>query len=393
VEALRLIWDDAFKAYNFGASHPMAPIRLELTARLCDDLGLLGLPGVHVVGAEPADDDCLLSVHEQAFVEAVQQASKDPDRAEPRFGLGTPDVPAFAGMHEASGRIAQASRDTALAVWTSQAAHGVNFCGGMHHAMPAAASGFCVYNDVGVAIAALLEAGAERVAYVDVDVHHGDGVQAMFWDDPRVLTISLHENGRVLFPGTGFPQELGGPGAEGSAVNVALPPGTADAGWLRAFHAVVPGLLRAFDPQILLSQHGCDSHALDPLAHLALSLDAQRASYSALHDLAHDLCGGRWVAFGGGGYEVVDVVPRAWAHLVAIAAHRPVRPETETPPAWREYVSNRCGRPAPARMTDGAEPDYRSWATGYDPADPIDRAVLATRRAVFPLHGLDPWFD
>jgi acetoin utilization protein AcuC len=263
----------------------------------------------------------------------------------------------------------------------------------MHHAMPDRAAGFCVYNDLGVAIAALLDAGAERVAYVDVDVHHGDGVERMFWDDPRVLTVSLHEDGRVLFPGTGFASDLGGPAAEGSAVNLALPPGTSDAEWLRAFHAVVPPLLRAFEPQVMVTQQGCDSHVLDPLAHLSLSIDCQRASYEALHDLAHELCDGRWVATGGGGYEVVDVVPRAWSHLVGIAAHRPVAPATEVPSSWREYVNSRCGRPAPLRMTDGGSTEYRPWATGSDPADPLDRAVLATRRAVFPLHGLDPWFD
>jgi acetoin utilization protein AcuC len=393
VDALRVVWDDAFIGYDFGPEHPMAPIRLELASRLARDLGLLTAPGVRVVNAEPASDEVLETVHDPAYLAAVQQASKDPHSAHGKFGLGTPDVPAFAGMHEASARIAAGSRDLALAVWTGEAAHGVNFCGGLHHAMPSRASGFCVYNDVGVAIQALLDAGAERVAYVDVDVHHGDGVQKMFWDEPRVLTVSLHEDGRMLFPGTGFPQEIGGPTAEGYAVNVALPAGTSDAAWLRAFHAVVPPLLRAFDPQIMVTQHGCDTHVLDPLAHLALSVDAQRASYAALHDLAHEFCDGRWVATGGGGYEVVDVVPRAWAHLVGIAAHQPVDPATEVPASWRDYVNSRCGRSAPQRMTDGSSADYRSWVTGSDPADPLDRAVLATRRAVFPLHGLDPWFD
>jgi acetoin utilization protein AcuC len=259
--------------------------------------------------------------------------------------------------------------------------------------MPGRASGFCVYNDVAVAIRALLDAGARRVAYVDVDVHHGDGVERIFWDDPRVLTISLHETGRVLFPGTGYPSDIGGRGAEGTAVNVAFPPGTSDAGWLRAFHAVVPPLVRAHQPDVLVSQHGCDSHALDPLAHMALSLDAQRASYAALHELSHTAAGGRWVALGGGGYEVIDVVPRAWAHLVAIAAHQPVDPQAPVPAGWREYVLERFGRQAPVRMTDGRDTAFRSWASGHDPEDAVDRAVMATRKAVFPLHGLDPWFD
>ena len=216
-------------------------------------------------------------------------------------------------------------------MWSGTSAHGINIAGGLHHAMPDRASGFCVYNDPAMAIAWLLEQGAQRIAYVDVDVHHGDGVQEVFWDDPRVLTISLHETGAALFPGTGFPTEIGGPGAEGSAVNVALPPGTGDAGWLRAFHAIVPPLLKAFEPVVLVSQQGCDSHAEDPLAHLALSVDGQRASYLALHDLAHSCADGRWLATGGGGYALVDVVPRAWTHLLAIASGRPLDPETAVP--------------------------------------------------------------
>src|SRR6476469_3394728 len=245
----RVIWDDSFTRYDFGPSHPMAPLRLDLTARLARALGLFDDPRrVEVVGAEPADDALLQTVHDADYVAAVKRASADPAHADLERGLGTEDDPAFAGMHEASARIVQGSVDLASAVWSGEIEHGVNFCGGLHHAMPDRASGFCVYNDAAIAIRWLLDHGAERVAYVDVDVHHGDGVQQVFYDDPRVLTISLHETGQMLFPGTGFPDETGGPGAEGSAVNVALPPGTSDAGWLRAFHAVVPPLVREFRP-------------------------------------------------------------------------------------------------------------------------------------------------
>jgi acetoin utilization protein AcuC len=393
MEALRLVWDERFTAYDFGPTHPMAPIRLELTALLVRDLGLFDLAGVHVVGAEPASDDILSTVHDEEYIAAVRRASADPRELDPARGLGTDDVPTFAGMHEASARIAAGTRDIALAVWDGQAAHGFNFTGGLHHAMPWGASGFCVYNDIAVAIRALLAAGARKVAYVDTDVHHGDGVERIFWDDDRVLTISLHESGRWLFPGTGFPDDTGGPSAQGSAVNVALPPGTADASWLRAFHSVVPPLVRAFEPDVIVTQHGCDGHVLDPLAHLALSLDAMREAQTALHELSHQVCDGRWIATGGGGYEVVDVVPRVWSHLCAIAAHQPLEPTSAVPDSWREYVTSRCGRPAPVRMTDGGETTYRSWSLGYDPADPVDRAVLAARQAVFPFHGLDPYFD
>jgi acetoin utilization protein AcuC len=393
MEALRLIWDDAFLGYDFGPHHPMAPLRLELAELLVRELGLLEQPGVVRAPAEPASDELLELVHEPRYVAAVRAASEPGARPALAYGLGTDDVPVFTGMHASSAAIAGGSRAAALAVWHGEAAHAVNFAGGLHHAMPARASGFCVYNDVALAIRTLKDAGARRVAYVDVDVHHGDGVERIFWEDPDVLTISLHETGRVLFPGTGDAADVGGGDAAGAAVNVAFPPGTGDAGWLRAFDAVVPALLRAFDPDVLVTQHGCDSHVLDPLAHMALSLDAQRASYAALHDLAHSYARGRWVAVGGGGYEVVDVVPRAWAHLVAIAAHRPVEPTARVPDGWRLYVQERVGRPGPARFTDGRDASFTPWSRGHDPADPVDRAVMATRRAVFPLHGLDPWFD
>ena len=173
--------------------------------------------------------------------------------------------------------------------------------------------------------------GAERIAYVDIDAHHGDGVQAAFWDDPRVLTMSLHQHPETLFPYTGLPAETGGPAAEGSAVNVALPAGTGDASWLRAFHAIVPPLLRAFRPQVLVSQHGADTHRLDPLARLQVSIDAQRAAHAALHALAHDLAGGRWLLTGGGGYNLVRVVPRTWTHLLAEAAGQPIDPQAQPP--------------------------------------------------------------
>ncbi|MQS35022.1 acetoin utilization protein AcuC [Streptomyces katsurahamanus] len=382
------MWDEAVTAYDFGDSHPMDPVRLALTMELVRAYELDR--AVDVVAAKPAGDSTLRLVHREDYVAAVRAASALPRSADQAYGLGTMDDPAFAGMHEAAALIAGQSVGAAEAVWRGQAAHAVNFAGGLHHAMPGSAAGFCIYNDASLAIARLLELGAERVAYLDVDVHHGDGVQAAFWDDPRVLTVSLHEHPRTLFPGTGWPEETGGAGpAEGGAVNVALPAGTGDEGWLRAFHAVVPELLADFRPQVLVTQHGADTHFEDPLAHLAVSLDAQRSVQEACHALAHEYAEeGRWIALGGGGYAVVDVVPRSWTHLVGIAAHRPVDPESMIPETWRDLVYARTRQPGPRRMTDGRTPRWRDWGAGYDPADRLDQAVLATRRAVFPLRGL-----
>ena len=392
-----IVWHESFTGYNFGVEHPMNPVRLDLTARLCHEFGLLDGEGVEVLNPDVPDDDVLLTVHSPAYVAAVRQASENPAAAQARFGLGTDDDPAFVGIHDVSARIAAGTLAVAKGVWEGSYRHGVNFCGGMHHAMPDTASGFCIYNDAGVAIQWLLDHGAQRVAYVDVDAHHGDGVERMFWDDPRVLTISIHETGAVLFPGTGFPGDTGGPDAPASAVNIALPPGVGDSPWLRAYHAIVPPVLRAFRPEIIVSQHGADSHAHDPLAHLALSVDAQRLAIESMRDLAFELCGGKWVGLGGGGYDVVNVVPRTWTHLVAAARHRDIAVDTEVPPSWLEHVKARLGADAPDRMGDGASEGgriwWRSWSAGFDPENSVDRSVMATREAIFPALGLDLWFD
>ena len=398
---LHVARDERLTGYDFGPGHPMAPVRIELTMRLAHELGLWSRPGVTVANPVPPTDADLELVHDAAYIAAVKAAGRSAElrrdagdrpeaaqlRAAVMFGLGTEDNPVFAGMHEASALVAGATLAAGRAVWSGSAQHGVSITGGMHHAMAGHASGFSIQ---AIAIAWMLRHGAEHIAYVDIDAHHGDGVQAAFYTDPRVLTISLHEHPATLFPGTGRPAETGGPGAEGSAVNVALPAGTGDAGWLRAFHAIVPPLLRQFRPQVLVSQHGCDTHRLDPLTHLQLSIDAQRATHAVIHALAHDVAGGRWLLTGGGGYELVHVVPRTWTHLLAEAAGQPIDPGMQTPARWREYVAWRTGQTGPGHMTDGASAEFVPFESGYDPAEPADRAISATRTAVFPLHGLAP---
>jgi acetoin utilization protein AcuC len=389
--SLHVAWDDRLAGYDFGFGHPMAPLRVEMTIELARAFGLFAVAGVSVEPPAPAADWHLEMVHIQRYIAAVRHAGDpEPDPALLDFGLGTEDNPLFAGMHDASALVAGATLAAARKVWAGVARHGASIAGGLHHAMRASASGFCVYNDPAIAINWLLAAGATRVAYVDIDVHHGDGVQAAFYDDPRVLTISVHEHPATLWPGTGWPSETGGPRALGTAANVALPAGTGDAGWLRAFDAVVPPLLRAFRPHVLVSQHGCDTHRLDPLANLRLSIDAQRVAHAAIHQLAHEVAGGRWLLTGGGGYELLQVVPRTWTHLLAEAAGYPIDPHARIPAAWREYAFRRTGREAPETMTEGGEPKFARFESGYDPTDPVDQAILATRKAVFPEYGLMP---
>ncbi|WP_203912388.1 acetoin utilization protein AcuC [Rhizocola hellebori] len=382
-----VLWSEKLLEYDLG-NHPLDPVRVELTIALARDLGLLDRPGVTVREPVAATDEELLRVHRADYLHAVRVAPDDPFFR--GYGLNTPDNPVFDHMHEASALVAGASLAAARAVYSGEVTRAVNVSGGLHHAMPARASGFCVYNDPAIAIADLLAAGAQRIAYVDIDVHHGDGVQEIFADDPRVLTVSLHESPMTLFPGTGFPTEVGGPAALGTAVNVALPPGTRDRGWLRAFHAVVPSVLRAFRPQLVVLQAGADSHQLDPLANLQLSVDGQRAAAIAVRDLADELCGGKVIATGGGGYALMQVVPRTWSHLIATMTGDPLDPATLTPPSWRALARKRFpDQDPPQRMTDDADVGFEPWQPGVG-QDPLDRTILATRQAIFPYYGLDP---
>ena len=384
------VFDEQLTEYNFGPSHPMSPLRIDLTFGLARELGVVDGDALPIVGATPATDELLATVHSRDYIEAVRQVGARPYDPRPAYGLGTDDNPAFEHMHDASALIVGASVEAARRVWTGECRRAANIAGGLHHAMPGNASGFCIYNDCAVAIRWLLDNGASKVAYIDIDAHHGDGVQQIFYDDPRVLTVSLHETPQTLFPGTGTPAEIGGVDAQGSAVNVAVPPGTSDAGWLRAYHAVVPQVVREFDPDIIVSQHGCDSHADDPLTNLMLSVDGQRASHLAIEELTESVCDGRWLALGGGGYAVLDVVPRIWTHLLAIIGGDPLDPMTPTPEGWRRRVYELSGRDAPERMTDGHSVAYKDWTSGYDPSSWLDRAIMATRREAFPFHGLLP---
>lgn len=380
-----VVWDPALLGYDLGGDHPFNPVRLELTIRLATGLGVLD--HVPMLVPERASETDLRRVHATEYLEAVKQAPLA--GWDVGHGLGTMDNPVFSDMHDASALVVGSTLLAAREVAAGRARRAVNIAGGLHHAMRDHASGFCVYNDCAVAISWLLDHGFDRIAYVDTDVHHGDGVQAAFYHDPRVLTISLHQHPLTLFPGTGYSSEAGSGEAEGTAVNLPLPPGTRDSGWLRAFDAVVPSLIAGFRPQILVTQCGVDSHDEDPLADLSLSVDGHRTIYARLRQLADQHADGKWIAVGGGGYQLIRVVPRSWTHLLATVLDRDVKPRTPLPADWVNLVRELApGAEVPVEMTDGADTTYVPW--GDDVEDPVDVAVRETRRAVFPLHGLDP---
>lgn len=386
-------WSQELLKYDFGFGHPMAPLRLDLTMRLSKELGLTDKPGVRLVESAVASDAALELVHTPGYIEAVKAAA-DSDQPDAARGLGTEDNPSFPGMHDAAARMTQGTVDGALEVWAGTCDHALNLSGGMHHALADGASGFCIYNDAAVAITQLLERGAQRVMYIDIDAHHGDGVEQVFWNDPRVLTLSIHQSGASLFPGTGFPKEVGGPNALGTAVNLALPAKTESAGWLRALDAVLEDVVRGFEPEIIISQHGCDSHGLDVLSDLHVSIGAQRQAAELIHDLAHRYCHGKWVALGGGGYSVIDVVPLVWTHLLAIVTHQELDLDEPTPSSWRQFVREYADHTPPGTMADchGA-PSFKPWTSGFDPHSEVDSAIRATRQACLPLLGVDVSFE
>ncbi len=395
------MWTERFLDYTWTPEHPMQPARLKFTMALARSLGLL--EGVELLEPATAERPDLLRVHTPDYLDAVEHAVQPiGSPVAPPFGLGSTDNPVFPHMHEAASAIVGGTLAAAREIAHGRTRRAVSIGGGMHHARADSAAGFCIYNDAAVAISWLLDHGFDRIAYIDVDVHHGDGVQRTFYGDPRVLTISVHQHPATLWPNTGWPEETGIGAAEGTSVNLALLPGSRDAQWLRGFHAVVPGVVAAFGPQIVVSQCGVDTHREDPLADLELTVDGQRAAFLAMRELADRYAEGRWLAVGGGGYGLIRVVPRAWTHLLALALDRTIAPSTPIPQSWIDGI--RIAAPQvdlPRTMGDGGDVAYRPWdgpggagEIGDAQLDrarrAVDMAVLATRRATFGLLGLDP---
>lgn len=380
-DRVELVWyGSGAPIYDFGPQHPLRPGRVILTHDLIESLGIVDGDKVVQTDARSATDDEILAVHAPEYVEAVKAAGAGERGPWWEFGFGPGDNPTFPGMHEAAARVAGASLTAAEAVHSGRAIHAFNPSGGLHHAARRRASGFCVYDDPAVAIAWLLEQGVEKVAYVDVDAHHGDGPQGIFYDEPRVLTISLHQSGATLFPGSGFVDEIGSGPAAGTSVNVPLPPFTDDVLWLKAFDGVVPALLKSFQPEVLVTQLGCDTHHTDPLTNLGLSTRAFRQTAARLHALAHETAGGKWLATGGGGYQWATVVPRAWTIYFAEMAGFDL--PKQLPADWVDRAAEQSGQKMPQALDD---PEVDG---GLVEEKAIDEIIDQVREAVFGYHGI-----
>ena len=375
-----LVYHPEYLRYDFGEDHALRQMRVRLARDLVADYGLLET-GDEIL-PDPAPEAAVRRIHDADYVAAVRDLSTHPKGSAFEHGLGTPDNPVFAGMFEATLLHVGGTLRACEEVAAGRRTRAMNLGGGFHHAMPGKASGFCIFNDVAVGIRSLLdEHGIQRILYVDIDAHHADGVQAIFYEDPRVLTISLHEDGHYLFPGTGFTDEIGTGEGRGYAANVPLPPYTRDVSYLYAFQEIVPPLARAYKPDVIVSQLGADAHYLDPLTHLMLTTESYEAIGKLLDGLSKELCGGRWIATGGGGYDVT-AVPRAWTLLFATMAGKEV--EDALPIEWLKECHQLAGAVPPDKsLRDHVHADGEAHVPRA-----AKRTVEELRKTLFPLHGI-----
>nr|WP_217368836.1 MULTISPECIES: acetoin utilization protein AcuC [unclassified Brevibacillus] len=350
-----MIYSPDYTQYYFHDDHPFNQRRLLLTHDLMSSYGIL--KDSDILTPRPATDEELALVHDPRYIQFVRDQGHSehelPQAAS--YGLGTEDVPCFSNMHEASSLIVGGTLNAVDAVMSGQAEHAFNPAGGLHHAFRGRASGFCIYNDCSVAIAYLRKNWNARVLYIDTDAHHGDGVQWAFYDDPSVLTVSIHETGKYLFPGTGNLSERGDGTGYGYSVNVPLDAFTEDDSFLEVYEELVSKLAAGFKPDVILTQNGCDAHAFDPLTHLSCSMKIYQAIPRLAHRLAHEYCDGRWIAVGGGGYDIWRVVPRAWTLVWSEMSDQPLT-DSDLPEAWLKRWQPETDLPLPPRLFDESFP-------------------------------------
>lgn len=366
------IYDDMLARHVLSDAHPMKPVRLQYTYELLEAYGAFDAPGASLVKPRPATDEEVLAYHTKDYLDAVRGFSRgDYSASLAEFNFGPGDNPVYDGMYEAATMSAGASMRGVELLASDEADAVLSISGGLHHAMPGYASGFCVFNDPVMAIKGLLSRGM-RVAYVDIDCHHGDGVQHAFYETDAVLTISIHESGAFLFPGTGFTQETGAGKGRGYSVNLPLYPYTTDDVYLWAFREIVPPLLTAFCPDVVVTQQGIDSHYLDPITHLALTVQGFGEAVSEFPRLAP-----KWLALGGGGYDL-QAVARAWTLAYGVMSEQEL--PDELPSSYRDqYQVAGLSDLGELPIEDSVRGDARQFA---------ESSVEAVQRLIFPAHGL-----
>ncbi|MFW9970608.1 MAG: acetoin utilization protein AcuC [Candidatus Odinarchaeota archaeon] len=358
VDRVGLIYTEDYQKYNFGADHPLRPLRLKLTYSLMEKLKLLEHERLTIMKPRLATQQEIERVHSPKYVETVKKLSENPNDTSIipyHYGLGPGDNPIFKGMYEASALVCGASIIAAETVWNDEEFKiCFNPAGGLHHAMKDKASGFCIFNDIGVAIKHLKNIKKDiRIAYLDIDCHHGDGVQWLFYDDPNVLKISYHQDGRFLFPGTGSISERGKGNGKGYSINFPLLPGTYNKVYINLLRKTAPKLLEAYAPDILITQLGVDTYFDDPLTQMGFSLAVYRDIAQTIKTSAREYCQNKWLAVGGGGY-LMTVVPRAWT--IFLARMLDVELTNELPKDWvKEAKENAPYEETPYLLWDRGE--------------------------------------
>ncbi len=340
-----VIFSPAYRTYSFGDDHPFSPLRIDMLLELLEALG----HRVEAIAPGPATRAEILDVHSGDYVERVERMSSGaavPDAA--AYGLGTQDTPAFPGMDEAARWHVGGTLTGAHLISTGKATRVLQLGGGLHHAGRSLASGFCIYNDLAVALRYLSRRGF-RPAYVDIDVHHGNGVQEILYDDPSVMTVSLHESGQYLFPGSGEVRELGAGEGRGLKLNVPLQPFTWGGSYLEVFEQVLPPALRHFRPDVLVVQAGADAHFDDPLADLMLTTGDYEVLFRRILEWADQLTSGRVLFTLGGGYSFRSA-PRVWAMLYLLVHDLPL--VSEIPAGWRRKWEGILGEELPKSFLD-----------------------------------------
>jgi acetoin utilization protein AcuC len=319
--------------YKFSDTHPFNQKRLELTIDLLTSINALN--PLDIVKPRNITEEELLLGHDIRYINAVKMAGHgklNEQQGEP-FGIGTEDTPIFPNMHEASAKIVGATLTACDYVMQGISEHALNLGGGLHHGFKGRASGFCIYNDSTVAIKYMQKKYNARVLYIDTDAHHGDGVQWSFYDDPNVCTVSIHETGRYLFPGTGTISERGSGEGYGTSFNFPIDAFTEDESFLEVYTTALREITAHFKPDVILSQNGADAHYFDPLTHLYGTMNIYKEIPKLAHELAHEYCNGKWIAVGGGGYDIWRVVPRAWS-LIWTEMTDQTLPTGNLPKAW-----------------------------------------------------------
>jgi acetoin utilization protein AcuC len=376
-----LVYSEDFMKYDFGPTHPLRPIRLKLTLDLLKEMGVLDDSSVSIHLPRQASDDELQMVHTKEYIEEVKAFSKT--------GVGyldLGDTPAFKGIHEATAVAVGGSITAADLVMKGEVHHAFNPAGGLHHAGIDHAAGFCVYNDIGVTIRHIQRNyKTKKLALVDLDVHHGDGTQEILYADPNVLTLDMHENGKFLYPGTGSINEIGEGKARGFKVNIPLPPLTNRECYLHAFDEIIPPLLRGFEPEVIVNQFGVDTHFDDPLAHLSLTMETYHELASRLHSLAHELCDGKYVVLGGGGYKPENVA-RAWAIVFCTINGTTI--SDNIPKKWIDSCREAIKRDPPTTFSDKYERTINN-VERETITRTIDQTITQIKTKLFPIHGIE----